>query len=195
LKIGSVGLPVFHGEVRIVDNTGEDVSPGEVGEIIVKGPTLMSGYWNRPELTAETVRDGWLYTGDLALKDEEGYIYLVDRKTDMYISGGENIYPAEIEKILLTHPKIFDAGIVGIPDEKWGEVGKAFIVLKPGETMCNGEVFEFLKGNVAKYKIPKVVEVVDELPKTASGKIQKFVLKEWDKNRGQGVKDSSGRVP
>jgi len=194
LKIGSVGLPVFHGEVRIVDNTGEDVSPGEVGEIIAKGPTLMSGYWNRPELTAETVRDGWLYTGDLALKDEEGYIYLVDRKTDMYISGGENIYPAEIEKILLTHPKIFDAGIVGIPDEKWGEVGKAFIVLKPGKTMCNGEVFEFLKGNVAKYKIPKVVEVVDELPKTASGKIQKFVLKEWDKNRGQGVKDSSGRV-
>ena len=194
LKIGSVGLPVFHGEVRIVDNTGEDVGPGEVGEIIAKGPTLMSGYWNRPELTAETVRDGWLYTGDLALKDEEGYIYLVDRKTDMYISGGENIYPAEIEKILLTHPKIFDAGIVGIPDEKWGEVGKAFIVLKPGKTMCNGEVFEFLKGNVAKYKIPKVVEVVDELPKTASGKIQKFVLKEWDKNRGQGVKDSSGRV-
>jgi len=194
LKIGSVGLPVFHGEVRIVDNTGEDVSPGEVGEIIAKGPTLMSGYWNRPELTAETVRDGWLYTGDLALKDEEGYIYLVDRKTDMFISGGENIYPAEIEKILLTHPKIFDAGIVGIPDEKWGEVGKAFIVLKPGKTMCNGEVFEFLKGNVAKYKIPKVVEVVDELPKTASGKIQKFVLKEWDKNRGQGVKDSSGRV-
>jgi len=194
LKIGSVGLPVFHGEVRIVDNTGEDVRPGEVGEIIVKGPTLMSGYWNRPELTAETVRDGWLHTGDLAIKDEEGYIYLVDRKKDMYISGGENIYPAEIEKVLLTHPKTFDAGIVGIPDEKWGEVGKAFIVLKPGETMRNGEVFEFLKGNVASYKIPKVVEVVDELPKTASGKIQKFVLKEWDKNRGQGVKDSSGRV-
>ena len=194
LKIGSVGLPVFHGEVRIVDNTGEDARPGEVGEIIVKGPTLMSGYWNRPELTAETVRDGWLYTGDLALKDEEEYIYLVDRKKDMYISGGENIYPAEIEKVLHTHPKIFDAGIVGVPDEKWGEVGKAFIVLKPGEAMGNGEVFEFLEGKVAKYKIPKVVEVVDELPKTASGKIQKFVLKKWHKNRGQGAKDSSGKV-
>jgi fatty-acyl-CoA synthase len=193
-KIGSVGLPVFHGEVRIVDNMGEDVNPGEVGEIIVKGPTLMSGYWNRPELTAETVRDDWLHTGDLALKDEEGYIYLVDRKADMYISGGENVYPAEIEKVLHTHPKIFDAGIIGIPDEKWGEVGKAFIVLKPGETIGNGEVLEFLKGNVAKYKIPKVVEVVDELPKTASGKIQKFVLKEWHKNRGQGVRDSSGKV-
>jgi fatty-acyl-CoA synthase len=177
-KMGSVGLPVFHGEVRIVDKTGKDAGPGEVGEIIIKGPTLMSGYWNRPELTAETIRNGWLYTGDLARMDEEGYIYIVDREKDMYISGGENVYPAEIEKVLHTHPKIFDAGIVGIPDEKWGEVGKAFIVLKPKETMKNGELFEFLKGKVAEYKIPKVVEYVKALPKTASGKIQKFVLKE-----------------
>jgi fatty-acyl-CoA synthase len=179
LKIGSVGRPVFHGEVRIVDKTGKESSPGEVGEMIVKGPTLMSGYWNRPDLTAETIRDGWLYTGDLARRDEEGYYYIVDREKDMYISGGENIYPAEIEKVLHTHPKIFDAGIVGVPDEKWGEVGKAFVVLKPGETMRNGEVFEFLKGKVAKYKIPKYVEYIEELPKTASGKIQKFLLKEW----------------
>jgi acyl-CoA synthetase (AMP-forming)/AMP-acid ligase II len=164
--------------VRIVDKTGKDASAGEVGEIMIKGPTLMSGYWNRPELTAETIRDGWLYTGDLARMDEEGYIYIVDREKDMYISGGENVYPAEIEKVLHTHPKIFDAGIVGIPDEKWGEVGKAFIVLKPKETMGNGEVFEFLKGKVAEYKIPKVVEYVEALPKTASGKIQKFILKE-----------------
>jgi acyl-CoA synthetase (AMP-forming)/AMP-acid ligase II len=149
-----------------------------VGEIIIKGPTLMSGYWNRPDLTAETIRDGWLYTGDLARMDEEGYIYIVDREKDMYVSGGENVYPAEIEKVLHTHPKIFDAGIVGVPDEKWGEVGEAFIVLKPGETMGNGEIFEFLKGKVAKYKIPKYVELIEELPKTASGKIQKFVLKE-----------------
>jgi fatty-acyl-CoA synthase len=182
LKIGSVGLPVFYGEVKIVDKTGKDVSPGEVGEIIVKGPTLMSGYWNRPDLTAETIRNGWLYTGDLARRDEDGYIYIVDREKDMYVSGGENVYPAEIEKILYTHPKVFDAGIVGIPDEKWGEVGKAFVVPKPGETMDNGEVFEFLKGKVAKYKIPKYVEYVEELPKTASGKIQKFVLKEWHKD-------------
>jgi fatty-acyl-CoA synthase len=182
LKIGSVGLPVFHGEVRIVDKSGKDVSPGEVGEIIINGPTLMSGYWNRPDLTAETIRDGWLYTGDLARMDEEGYIYIIDREKDMYISGGENVYPAEIEKVLHTHPKIFDAGIVGVPDEKWGEVGKAFIVLKAGEAMGNGEVFEFLKGKVAKYKIPKYVEVIEELPKTASGKIQKFILKERHKN-------------
>ena len=181
LKIGSVGLPVFHGEVRIVDKSGKDASPGEVGEIIINGPTLMSGYWNRPDLTAETIRDGWLYTGDLARMDEEGYIYIIDREKDMYISGGENVYPAEIEKVLHTHPKIFDAGIVGVPDERWGEVGKAFIVLKAGEAMGNGEVFEFLKGKVAKYKIPKYVEVIEELPKTASGKIQKFILKERHK--------------
>jgi fatty-acyl-CoA synthase len=194
LKIGSVGLPVFHGEVRIVDKMGKDVSPAEVGEIIIRGPTLMSGYWNRPDLTSETIRDGWLYTGDLAKTDEEGYVYIVDREKDMYISGGENIYPAEIEKVLHSHSKIFDAGIVGVSDEKWGEVGKAFIVLKPGETMSNGEIFEFLKGKVAKYKIPKYVEFIEELPKTASGKIQKFLLKEWHKNRVQGVKDSRGQV-
>ncbi|HMK52462.1 MAG TPA: AMP-binding protein, partial [Thermodesulfobacteriota bacterium] len=108
-RMGSVGLPVFHGEVRIVDKTGKDVSAGQVGEIIVKGPILMSGYWNRPDLTAETIRDGWLYTGDLARRDEDGYIYIVDREKDMYVSGGENVYPAEIEKILHTHSKIFDA--------------------------------------------------------------------------------------
>ncbi|HSB05055.1 MAG TPA: long-chain fatty acid--CoA ligase, partial [Thermodesulfobacteriota bacterium] len=184
-KIGSVGLPVFHGEVRIVDKSGKKVNPGEVGEIMINGPTLMSGYWNRPDLTDETIRDGWLYTGDLARADEEGYIYIVDREKDMYISGGENVYPAEIEKVLHTHPKIFEVGILGLPDEKWGEVGKAFIVLKPGETMNNGEVLEFLKGRVAKYKIPKYVEIVEELPKTASGKIQKFLLKELHKEEIQ----------
>jgi len=178
LKIGSVGLPVFHGDVRIVDKAGKDVSPGEIGEIIIKGPTLMSGYWNRPDLTAETIREGWLYTGDLARMDEEGYIYIVDREKDMYISGGENVYPAEIEKVFHSHPKIFDAAIVGVPDEKWGEVGKGFILLKPNETMAQEEALQFLRGKVAKYKIPKYIEFVEELPKTASGKIQKFLLKE-----------------
>lgn len=177
-KMGSVGLPLFHGEVRIVNKKGEDVIPGEVGEIIVKGPAVMSGYWNRPDQTAETIRDGWLYTGDLAKMDEEGYMYIVDRQKDMYISGGENVYPAEIEKIFYTHPKVFDVGIIGVPDGKWGEAGKAFIVLKPGETMVQKEALEFLRGKVAKYKIPKYIEFVEELPKTASGKIQKFLLKE-----------------
>jgi fatty-acyl-CoA synthase len=175
--IGSVGLPVFHGEVRIVDKKGKDVSPGEVGEIIVKGPTLMSGYWNRPDLTAETIRDGWLYTGDLAKRDEEGYINIVDREKDMYISGGENVYPAEVEKVLFTHPKIFDVAIIGVPDKKWGEVGKAFVVLKPGEKTDAQEVLKFIEGKVANYKIPKYVEFLEELPKTPSGKIKKNLLK------------------
>jgi fatty-acyl-CoA synthase len=178
-KMGSVGVPVFHGEVRIVDKKGKNVSPGEVGEIIIKGPTLMSGYWNRPDLTAETIRDGWLYTGDLARRDEEGYIYIVDREKDMYISGGENVYPAEIEKLFLTHPKVSDVRIIGVPDGKWGEVGKAFMVLKSGESMDEEEALKFLQGKIAKYKIPTYVEFVEELPKTASGKIQKFLLKEW----------------
>ncbi len=181
LKIGSVGLPVFHGEVRIVDKSGKDVNPGEVGEIIIKGPTLMSGYWNQPDLTAETIREGWLYTGDLARTDEEGYFFIVDREKDMYISGGENVYPAEVEKVIHSHPKVFDVAIVGVPDEKWGEVGKAYIALKPEEAMGSEEIFEFLKGKVAKYKIPKYVEFIEELPKTASGKIQKFILKEGHK--------------
>jgi fatty-acyl-CoA synthase len=176
-KMGSVGLPVFHGEVRIVNKAGNDVRPGEVGRVIIKGPTLMSGFWNRPDLASETIRDGWLHTGDLAKMDEEGYFYIVDRESDMYISGGENVYPAEIEKVILTHPKVSDVGIVGVPDPKWGEVGKAFIVLRQGERMMEKEVFEFLQGKVAKYKIPKYVEFVHELPKTASGKIQKFLLK------------------
>ena len=177
-KIGSVGLPVFHGDVRIVDKEGKDVKAGEVGEIIINGPTVMSGYWNQPDLTAEAIRKGWLHTGDLARMDEEGYFYIVDREKDMYISGGENVYPAEIEKAFFTHPKVFDVGIVGVPDEKWGEVGKAYIVLKPGETMTEEEVLRFLLGKVGKYKIPKYVKFVEELPKTASGKVQKFLLKE-----------------
>ena len=178
-KTGSVGLPVFHSDVRIVDKKGKDVPPGEVGEIIIKGPTLMSGYWNRPDLTAETIREGWLHTGDLARIDAEGYIYIVDREKDMYISGGENVYPAEIERVFFTDPKIFDVGVISVPDEKWGEVGKAYIVLKPAETMTEEEALRILRDKVAKYKIPKYVEFVEKLPKTASDKIQKFVLKEW----------------
>lgn len=184
-KIGSVGLPVFHGEVRIVDKTGREIGPGEVGEIVVKGPTLMSGYWNRPDLTAETIRDGWLYTGDLAKKDEEGYFYIVDREKDMFISGGENVYPAEIEKVLFNHPKIFDVGVVGVPDGKWGEVGKAYIVLRPDETLTEEDVFTFLQGKLGKYKIPKYIEFIDRLPKTASGKIQKFMLKERHQTKAE----------
>jgi fatty-acyl-CoA synthase len=136
----------------------------------------MSGYWNQPDVTAEVMKNGWFHTGDLATIDDEGFIYIVDRAKDMFISGGENVYPAEVEKHLLTNPKILDAAVYGVPDEKWGEVGKASIILKNGERMNTLEVFEFLSGKIGKYKIPKHVEFVDELPRTATGKIQKYLL-------------------
>jgi fatty-acyl-CoA synthase len=172
-KAGAGGLPVFHGEVKVVNPEGQRVSPGEIGEIIVKGPIQMMGYWNAPEETRKIIKAGWLYTGDLGRIDEEGFVYVVDRKKDMYISGGENVYPAEVERALLTHPKIREAAVIGIPDEKWGSVGKAFLCLNKAETLNYEELVLFLKGRIASYKIPKSMEVFDELPKTASGKIKK----------------------
>jgi fatty-acyl-CoA synthase len=177
-KIGSVGKPVFHSDVRVVDESGKDVVPDEVGEIVLNGPTRMLGYWNDPKLTAETIKDGWLHTGDLATVDKEGFVYMVDREKDMYISGGENVYPAEVERVLGENPKILETAIIGVPDEKWGEVGKALIVLKDEEKMTEEDIFEFLRGKLAKYKIPKYVEFTNEFPKTGSGKIRKTELRE-----------------
>jgi fatty-acyl-CoA synthase len=175
-KAGAVGLPVFHGDVRVVDRNGSPVKPGEIGEIVVRGPIRMMSYWNMPEETAETIRDGWLHTRDLGRVDEDGYVYAVDRMGDMYISGGENVYPAEVEKVLLNHPKIFEAAIIGVPDEKWGNSGHAFIRPKPGEALDYAEMKSYLKDRVAAYKIPKTMEIVEEFPKTASGKIKKSDL-------------------
>jgi fatty-acyl-CoA synthase len=175
-KIGSVGKPVLHGEVKILNPDMKQISPTEIGEIVVKGPILMSGYWNKPEITREVMRDGWFYTGDLATIDDEGFIYIVDRQKDMFISGGENVYPAEAEKILLTNPQILDVSVYGVPDEKWGEVGKASIILQEEAKMSASEVEEFLSGKIGKYKIPKYIEFVDKLPRTATGKIQKYLL-------------------
>lgn len=176
-KMGSVGLPVVHGEVRIVDGKGREVRPGEIGEIIVRGPILMSGYWNRPDLTEKAIRGGWLYTGDLARTDGEGFTYIIDRKKDMFISGGENVYPAEVEKILFSHPAVLDVAVIGVPDRKWGEVGKAFIEPKEGCSISSEEVRAFLANKLARYKIPHYIEFIEKLPKTASGKIKKRLLK------------------
>jgi len=176
-KVGSVGQPVFYSEVKVVDEHGKSVKIGEIGEIIVKGPIVMSGYWNSQDLTEEVIKDGWLYTGDLAKVDKEGFVYIVDRKKDMFISGGENVYPAEIEKVLFDHPKILDAAVVGVEDKRWGEVGKAYIVVKEGQSIKTEEIYEFLKDKLAKYKIPKYIEFTEKLPKTASGKIKKRLLK------------------
>jgi len=176
-KMGSVGQPAFHGEVRIVDGKGKPVKAGEIGEIAVKGPIVMNGYWKRPDLTRQVIKGGWLHTGDLAKFDEDGFAYIVDRKKDMFISGGENVYPAEVEKALFGHPAILDAAVVGVPDEKWGEVGKAYIVLKDGYSIGAEDVRAFLGEHLGRYKIPKYVEFMEKLPKTASGKIKKHVLK------------------
>jgi fatty-acyl-CoA synthase len=177
-KLGSVGIPVFHGDVRVVDKQGSRVKAGEIGEIVVGGYITMNGYWGKPDLTAETIREGWLHTGDLATVDEDGFVYIVDREKDMFISGGENVYPAEVEKLYLEHPKILNAAVVGVPDEKWGEVGAVFIVLKEGENMTEEEALRFCDGRIARYKMPKHVRFAKDLPMTAAQKIMRNRLRQ-----------------
>jgi len=161
-KRGSVGKPVFHGDIKIVGKDGKEVGTGEVGEIVVSGYITMNGYWGKPELTEGTIVDGWLHTGDLAKADEEGFFYIVDREKDMYISGGENVYPAEIEKAFLENRKIPNIGVGGIPDKKWGEAGLACIVLKEGETMTEEEALNFCTDRLARFKVPKVIKFIDK---------------------------------
>ena len=178
LKAGSCGLPMFHMEVRLVDGEGNDVGPDELGEVIMRGDAVMKGYWNNPEETAKTIKDGWLYTGDIAKKDSDGFFYIMDRKKGMIISGGENIYPAEIEDVILGHPKIIDVGVIGFPHELWGEAIKAVVVVKEGDELTGDELIEWCKGKIGKYKIPRKVEFADSLPRTPTGKILKRVLRE-----------------
>jgi fatty-acyl-CoA synthase len=161
-----------------MNKEGKEVKPGEVGEIIVSGPILMTGYWRRPTQTEETIKEGWLHTGDLAKRDEEGFLYIVDREKDMFISGGENVYPAEVEKVYLENPKISDVAVVGVPDEKWGEAGIVFIVMKNGEEMTEEDALKYCEGKLAKYKIPKHVAFLKELPMTGSEKIKRRNLRE-----------------
>jgi O-succinylbenzoate-CoA ligase len=177
-KAGSAGPAFFHTDVRVVDPGGGDVTPGEIGEVIVRGKHIMKEYWNRPEETAETIRDGWLYTGDLATIDNEGFVSIKDRKKDMIISGGENVYPAEIENVLAAHPKLAEAAVIGFTSEKWGETPAAIVVAAGGEAPTTGEVIDFCRGKLAAYKVPCVVEFVDEIPRNPSGKILKPVLRE-----------------
>jgi len=175
-KPGTVGRPVFHAEVDIVDSSGRPVRPGEVGEIVARGSIMMKEYWQDPLKTEETIRNGWLHTGDLARMDEEGYYYLVDRASDMYISGGENVYPAEVERIIREHPEIEDIAIVGIPDQTWGEVGHAHIIRKPGSAVTAEEIIAFCKERLARYKCPKHVTFAKRFPRTSLGKVRKQLL-------------------
>jgi len=178
-RLDSCGRETPNVWARVVNERGEDVRPGEVGEIIVrKNGNVMKGYWKDEEATREAIRDEWLYTGDLATIDEEGYIYIVDRKKDMIISGGENIYPREIEEIIYTHPAVAEVAVIGVPHEKWGETPKAIVMLKDGMEATEEEIIQLCKDNLASYKKPTSVEFVDSLPRTSIGKIAKRELKE-----------------
>jgi len=177
-KQGTVGKITINIEARVVDDNDSDVTIGEVGEIVYRGPAVMKEYYKMPEATAEAFKGSWFHSGDLVRQDEDGFIYVVDRKKDMIISGGENIYPAEIEEVLYTHPKVLEAAVIGVPDPDWGESVKAIVVPKQGETLTDEEVIEHCKKNLASYKKPKSVEFIDALPRNPTGKVLKFVLRE-----------------
>lgn len=179
-KTNSVGKPAMNVEVRIVDENMNDVPVGEIGEIIYRGPTVMKEYYKNPEATEEAFRGGWFHSGDLVRQDDEGFIYVVDRSKDMIISGGENIYPAEIEAVLHQHEAIFEAAVVGVPDPQWGESVKAFVVLKTGKSLTEEEFIQHCQNHLASYKKPKYVEFISELPRNPSGKILKRVLREQE---------------
>lgn len=175
-KIGSAGRQHFFTELRVLDLNGDDVAPGENGEIVARGPNVMKGYWNNPEATERAVVDGWYHSGDIGVLDEDGYLFIRDRLKDMYISGGENVYPAEVENALLNLAGVKDAAVIGVPDDKWGETGRAFVVLKPDAPGVD-ELRNQLKARIAGYKMPRDIIVIDELPRTASGKVRKQDLR------------------
>lgn len=176
-KAGSVGKPSLHTEIRVVDEEGVEVGANEVGELWVRGPNVTPGYWERPEANESSFTEGWLHTGDAARIDEDGYVYIVDRWKDMYISGGENVYPAEVEQVLFHHDNVLDVAIIGIPDERWGEVGMAIVVPRDSDAFDGDELIGFCDGRLARYKIPKHVTTIDELPRNAAGKVLKRDLK------------------
>lgn len=186
-KAGSIGIPLPDSEAKIVDlETGTKEMPvGEPGEVLLAGPQVMKGYWNRDDETAETLKDGWLYTGDIGTMDEDGYFYIVGRKKEMIIAGGYNIYPREIDEVLYAHPKILEAAAVGIPDAHRGETVKAYIALKEGEAATEEEIIEYCKTELAAYKVPKMVEFRDELPKSTVGKVLRRVLKEEEESKNK----------
>ena len=175
-KIGSVGRPLFHIDVKLVDEAGAELDPDEVGHLLIRGPHVCAGYWNRPQETAQTIVDGWLHTGDLARRDQEGNYYIVGRLKDMIKSGGENIYPAEVEDVMHSHPAIAEAALIPVPDPKWGEVGRAIVVLKPGAKLTQKDLLAWLREQMAHFKVPKSVVFANELPKTAANKVDKRQL-------------------
>jgi len=176
-KLGATGKAGFNWEVRVVDDNGEDMATEDVGEVIVRGNGIMKGYYKNPELTAQTIKNGWLYTGDMARMDSEGFIYIVDRKKDVIITGGENIYPVEVEEILQSHPDIYDVAVIGIPDERLGEIAATVIDLKPDKNLTEAEIIIFCEQNLPRYKRPRRI-IFDKVPRNPTGKIEKPKLRE-----------------
>jgi fatty-acyl-CoA synthase len=176
-KAGSSGKPVLHTEVRVVHPDGRDATIGELGELWVRGPNVTPGYWNRPDANQSSFTDDWLHTGDATRVDEEGFYYIVDRWKDMYISGGENVYPAEVENVLHQLDAIAEAAVIGMPDAQWGEVGMAIVAVKPGQSISEAGIFAHCAANLARFKCPRVIRFVDALPRNATGKIHKPTLR------------------
>jgi fatty-acyl-CoA synthase len=191
-KMGSAGIAPFFTEVKVVDDNGHDVPDGERGEIVIRGPNVMKGYWNRPEETAEILIDGWFHTGDIGKRDGDGYFYILDRKKDMIISGGENVYPAEIEDALYQHPGIKEVAVIGVDHPRWGETVRAVVVAKDGVTLTEAEIIEFTQGRLARYKQPKSVVFASLLPRNPAGKVIKFELRE---KFGQPLADDTAAAP
>jgi fatty-acyl-CoA synthase len=176
-KAGSVGKPIFHSRMRLVDSRGQEVAPGETGELLIQGPHVSLGYWNNPEATREALVDGWFHTGDMARQDDEGFYYIVGRYKDMIISGGENIYAAEVEAVFRQHPAVADAALFGQADEQWGEIGVMVVVLKNGKSANETELQDFCRSRLARYKAPKRVIFAETLPYSPYGKVIKAELK------------------
>jgi len=177
-RLASCGRPTLLTQIKLLDSEGNEVRPGQPGEIVAKSPNIMAGYLNRPELTAETVRDGWLHTGDIAYQDDQGYLYIVDRKKDMIVSGGFNIFPKEIEDTLYEHPAVAMAAVIGIPDPKWGEAVKAIVVRKPGQSVSEDDLIKFCKEKKGPILVPKSIDFIGEIPLTPLGKPNKVVLRQ-----------------
>ncbi len=177
-KAGSTGPAFFHTDVRVVNEAGEEVAPGDIGEVVMRGAHIMKEYWNRPEATAETIVDGWLHSGDMATIDAEGFVYIQDRKKDMIISGGENVYPAEVENTLSGHPDIADVAVIGQPSDRWGESAAAVVVRKPESSVTAEAILDWCQGKLARFKQPRIVEFVDEIPRNPTGKILKRILRD-----------------
>jgi long-chain acyl-CoA synthetase len=176
--VKSAGRPIIGCEVRVVDLYDHEVPRGEVGEIVARGPNIMKGYWNRPEITADTLRGGWLHTGDMGMFDEAGYLYVLDRKKDMIKPGGENVYSPEVESAICSHPEVLEAVVIGVPDEKWGEAIKAVVVRRPRCALTEAALIEYCRVRLTHFKCPHSVDFIDELPKSGTGKVQKNVLRE-----------------